>query len=440
MEKPILKISSIWNMSLGFLGIQFGFALQNVNGSRILQTFGADAEHLSYFWLAAPITGLIVQPLVGHFSDKTWNRLGRRRPYFLGGAILSSAALILLPNSSGLVAFLPPLLVGAGLLMLMDASFNISMEPFRALVADMLPDKQRTHGFAIQTCLIGIGAVLGSSLPYILAEMFSISKTAESGLVPDNVLFSFYVGAFIFMGTIIWTVYSTKEYPPHIYREFDSKTEPATSRGIIQIFIDLAHIPKTMKQIGVVQFFSWCALFLMWVYMTPVIAQHVYGLPADDRSSAIYNEAANWVGIMFGTYNAISALVALFIPFIAKKIGKKGTHSLSLFIGGIGILSLFFIKNPNLLLASMFCVGFAWASILSMPYSLLAGAIPHHKMGIFMGIFNFFIVVPQIVIGLMGGWILSLVHNQVIYLLILSGVCFLIASCSVFFIQEKKEI
>ena len=246
--------------------------------------------------------------------------------------------------------------MGAGLLMLMDASFNISMEPFRALVADMLPDKQRTHGFAIQTCLIGIGAVLGSSLPYILAEMFSISKTAESGLVPDNVLFSFYVGAFIFMGTIIWTVYSTKEYPPHIYREFDSKTEPATSRGIIQIFIDLAHIPKTMKQIGVVQFFSWCALFLMWVYMTPVIAQHVYGLPADDRSSAIYNEAANWVGIMFGTYNAISALVALFIPFIAKKIGKKGTHSpLPLYWWDRDSLSFFHKESKSFISKHVLC-------------------------------------------------------------------------------------
>src|SRR5690554_3490082 len=298
---PHLSVGQIWNMSISFLGIQFGFALQNANASRILQNFGADVEHLSWFWLAAPITGMLVQPIVGHYSDRTWTRLGRRRPFFLFGAIFAALALIFMPNSGSLAAFIPPMFVGAGMLMIMDASFNISMEPFRALVADKLPDEQRTMGFSVQTTLIGIGAVLGSWITYVLAEWLGVSKVAEEGAVPFNVILSFYVGAAVLLAAIIWTVVTTKEYSPAQLKEYGLTEEEDSNKpkqnGLMEIFRDFAAMPKTMKQLGVVQFFSWLALFGMWVFTTPAIAQHVYQLPANDTSSALYNDAANWVGV-----------------------------------------------------------------------------------------------------------------------------------------------
>ncbi len=424
-------------MSFGFLGIQFGFALQNGNASRILQTFGADVEHLSWFWLAAPLTGMIVQPIIGYYSDKTWTALGRRRPFFLAGAILASVALIFMPNASALIAILPPLYIGAGILMIMDTSFNIAMEPFRALVADLLPSEQRTLGFSIQTFLIGIGAVIGSWMPYAFAEWFGIAKTAAPGQVPDNVTYSFYIGAIVFLITILWTVMSTKEFPPEEYKK---EAEKEQLSGMRQIARDFARMPKTMKQLGLVQFFSWFALFSMWVFTTPAVATHVYGLDINDTSSETYQNAGNWVGIIFGVYNGVSAIYALLLPAIALKFGRKRTHALSLVAGGIGLISIYFIKEPNMLLLPMIGIGIAWASILAMPYAILAGAIPIHKMGIYMGVFNFFITLPQIINGVIGGPIVKyLYNNQAIYALIMAGLFMLIAAVSVIFVEDKDD-
>ncbi len=440
MKKPKLSTAQIWNMSMGFLGIQFGFALQNANASRILQNFGADIESLSWFWLAAPITGLIVQPIIGHYSDRTWTRFGRRKPFFLAGALLAAIALCIMPNAGVLAVALSPIIIGAGMLMIMDASFNIAMEPFRALVGDMLPEEQNTAGFSAQATLIGIGAVLGSWLPYILANFFNISQPTLSGEVPDNVIYSFYFGAMVLLGSIFWTVLKTKEYSPAEFQSFSPQEVVETNKGLINIFISLQKMPKTMKQLGWVQFFSWFGLFCMWVYSTPAISQHIYGSHLNDSSSLIFNEAANWVGIIFGVYNAVSAAFALLLPIIAKKIGKKQTHSLSLTAGGLGLLSIYFVEDPLLLILSMALVGMAWASILSMPYALLAGTIPLSKMGLYMGIFNFFIVVPQIISGIIGGPIVkNLFDSQAIFALIMGGVSLMIAAVCSMFVVEKKE-
>jgi maltose/moltooligosaccharide transporter len=437
-QKPHLSFWQIWNMSFGFFGIQFGFALQNGNASRILTTFGADVEHLSWFWLAAPLTGMIVQPLIGYYSDRTWTSLGRRRPYFLAGSILAATALMLMPNAGVLATVLPPLYIGAGILMVMDASFNIAMEPFRALVADLLPADQRTLGFSVQTFLIGLGAVLGSWLPYIFAEWFSVEKQAAAGVVPYNVTLSFYVGAVIFLIAILWTVVTTREFPPD--NEYLKEEAAKGHKGISQIFGDFARMPKTMKQLGLVQFFSWFALFSMWVFTTSSVATHVYGLPQDDRSSVAFNDAANWVGIIFGVYNGVSALYALMLPFIAARIGRKATHAISLTAGGIGLISIYFIHDPQLLLVSMIGVGIAWASILAMPYAMLAGAIPPQKMGIYMGVFNFFITLPQIVNGIIGGPIVKYVYgSQAIYAILMAGVFLLIAAFCVRYVEDRDD-
>lgn len=442
INKPRLSFWQIWNMSFGFFGIQFGFALQNGNASRILTTFGADVEHLSWFWLAAPLTGMIVQPIIGYYSDRTWTSLGRRRPYFLGGAILASIALLFMPNADILVHILPPLYVGAGILMVMDASFNVAMEPFRALVADLLPSDQRTLGFAVQTFLIGLGAVLGSWLPYIFAEFFGVAKTAATaGEVPYNVTLSFYIGAVVFLIAILVTVVTTREFPPDEYNKDDYKKEPSNKKGILQIFTDLALMPKTMKQLGIVQFFSWFALFSMWVFTTPAVASHVYGLPASDTSSVAYQDAGNWVGIIFGVYNLVSAIYALLLPAIALKIGRKRTHAFSLVAGGIGLLSIYFITDPTYLIFSMIGVGIAWASILAMPYAMLAGSIPSHKMGVYMGMFNFFITMPQIINGITGGPIVKYVYgSQAIYSLVGAGVFLLIGAFCVRFVDDNDDV
>lgn len=436
--RPRLSAWQIWNMSFGFLGIQFGFALQNGNASRILTTFGAEVEHLSWFWLVAPLTGMIVQPIIGYYSDRTWTSLGRRRPYFLAGSILAATALMFMPNAHVLAAILPPLYIGAGILMIMDASINVAMEPFRALVADLLPTDQRTLGFSIQTCLIGIGAVIGSWLPYILAEYFNVEKSTTDGTVPYSVTLSFYIGAVTFLMAILWTVVTTKEFPPD--KEYLKEEGASGKKGISQILADFAHMPKTMKQLGLVQFFSWFALFCMWVFTTPAIAAHVYGLPQSDHSSETYNEAANWVGIIFGIYNGVSAIYALLLPFIAAKFGRKSTHAFSLTAGGLGLISIYFIHDPNLLILSMVGVGIAWASILAMPYAILAGAIPARKMGIYMGVFNLFITLPQIVSSLIGGPIVKYVFgSQTIFALVTAGVFLLLAAFSVRFVEDKDD-
>jgi maltose/moltooligosaccharide transporter len=440
--KPNLRKADIWNMSMGFLGIQMGFALQNANASRILQTFGADVEHLSWFWLVAPITGMIVQPIVGHYSDNTWTRLGRRRPYFLAGAVLASLGLILMPNAGLFAAFIPALWVGAGMLMIMDASFNIAMEPFRALVADKLPSSQRTLGFSVQTVLIGIGAVVGSWLPYILAEGFGWGKTAGEGEIPLNLIISFVVGAAILLGSILWTVVTTTEYSPEELEEFDSEeleneVVEEEKPSLIHIFKDFASMPETMKQLGLVQFFSWFALFSMWVFTTPAIAEHVFGVAKGDTSSPLFQEAGNWVGVIFGVYNAVSAVFAFFLPKIAASMGRKKTHAISLILGGLGLISIYFIQDKYWLLLSMVGIGIAWASILAMPYAILAGSIPVKKMGVYMGIFNFFITFPQIVNGIIGGPIVKhLYGGQAIWALVTAGVFMLLGAWSVMRVND----
>lgn len=444
VPKPRLSFWDILFMSFGFMGIQMGFALQNANASRILQTFGANVEELSWFWLVAPVTGMIVQPIIGHYSDRTWNRLGRRRPYFLGGAIMAAIGLILMPNASAFAAYLPALWVGAGMLMIMDASFNVAMEPFRALVADKLPTDQRTLGFSVQTLLIGVGAVIGSWLPYVLANWFGVEATAEAGIVPFNVILSFFIGAAILVGTIVWTVVTTKEYSPAEQIMYSGEPEVQDSKGLADIFTDFAKMPKTMRQLGWVQFFSWFALFSMWVFTTPALAQHVWGLPPDDRSSAAFNEAGNYVGVIFGVYNLVSAIFAMMLPVIAAKIGRKRTHAICLTIGGIGLMSVYLVTNPEmkwLLNFSMIGVGIAWASILAMPYAILAGSIPAHKMGVYMGIFNFFITFPQIVNGIIGGPMVRFLYNdQAIWALVVAGAAMILAALFVARVEDKDDV
>ncbi|MEZ4850605.1 MAG: MFS transporter [Bacteroidia bacterium] len=439
MEKPRLSFWDIWNMSFGFLGIQFGFALQNANGSRILQTFGADVEHLSWFWLAAPLTGMIIQPIIGHYSDNTWTRLGRRRPYFLAGAILASLALAIMPHAGVFAALIPPMFVGAGILMIMDASINVAMEPFRALVADNLPTSQRTLGFSVQTFIIGAGAVIGSVMPSFLDKM-GVSINAVEGGIADNVRYAFYVGAAVFLISIIWTIIKTREYPPEEYAQYhggEVKEEPGK---FTDIFKDFKSMPKTMKQLGAVQFFSWFALFSMWVFCTPAIATHVYGLAVDDTTSLLYQKAGNKVGDIFAVYNGVATIIALLLPAIAARLGRKMTHAIGLTMGGLGLVSMYFITDPDLLWISMIGVGVAWASILAMPYAILAGSIPPGKMGIYMGIFNFFITGPQILNGIIGGPIVKHVYDsQPIYAIVIAGVFLILGAVSVMFVDDVDD-
>jgi maltose/moltooligosaccharide transporter len=434
-------MAQIFNLSAGFFGIQFGFALQNGNASRILQTFGADVEHLSLFWLAAPLTGMIVQPIIGYYSDRTWTKLGRRRPYFLIGAIFTAIALILMPNSAALTIALPPIIIGAGMLMIMDASINVAMEPFRALVADKLPEGQRTVGFSIQTFLIGVGAISGSWLPYIFSEYLGVSKTADAGSVPNNVIFSFYVGAAVLLISILWTIVTTKEYTPEEMNAFDNEhPQDEETKGILSIFKDFSNMPQVMKQLGIVQFFSWFALFSMWVFTTPAIAQHIYKVLPGDTSSVKFADAGNWVGILFGIYNGVSALYALVLPIIARKTSLKIAHAFSLVAGGLGLISIYFISDPSWLILSMVGIGFAWGSILSMPYAILSGSIPARKMGVYMGMFNFFITMPQIINGFIGGLIVKYFYNgEAIYALIIAGVFMILGAFSVLYIKQKQS-
>ncbi|MET6997702.1 MFS transporter [Chitinophaga defluvii] len=456
IEKPRMSFWKIWNMSFGFLGIQFGFALQNGNASRILQTFGAGVEHLSLFWLAAPLTGMIVQPIIGHYSDRTWGPLGRRRPYFLAGALLTALALVFLPNAAVLAYLLPPILIGAGMLMLMDASINVAMEPFRALVADNLPDAQRSTGFSVQTFLIGTGAVLGSWLPYILAEYLQVAKVAPPGQVPDNVVYSFYIGAIVLVGTIVWTVVTTREYSPDEYTRFNP--EPAVPEqqpdgrlidkeaipereGLSAILKDFVKMPGAMKQLGLVQFFSWFALFSMWVFTTPAIAQHFYKVQAGDTSSVAFADAGNLVGILFGIYNGVSALYALLLPAIVKATSRKLAHAFSLTAGGLSLIAIFFITTPGMLIYPMIGIGLAWGSILSVPYTMLSSVIPARKVGVYMGIFNFFITFPQIVNGLLGGLIVKHYFNGLaIYALVMAGVFMMMAAVAVLFVKNGEKL
>lgn len=440
VHKPLLTTGQIFTMSFGFLGIQCGFALQNANTSRILQSFGADIDQLPAFWLVAPIMGMIVQPLIGHYSDRTWNRLGRRKPYFLTGALLSVLALILLPNSGSMAGAIGALWVGAGFVMIMDASFNVAMEPFRALVADNLPDRQRSKGFAIQACLIGIGAVGGSYMTSILAWLGVSQESGHSG-VADNIKYSFYIGSVIFIIAILVTVFFSKEYPPKEYELYHGHVNDEKKAGLSEIAKDFIRMPKTMKQLGLVQFFSWFAMFTMWVLMSPAVATHVFGLTGEYVRTKAGNNAGNIVGNAFGIYNAIGAIYALCLTPMSKRLGRKLTHAISLMAGGIGLISIFFVRSEWGLYYSMIGVGLAWASILAMPYVILSGCIPAGKMGIYMGIFNFFITLPQIVNGVFGGWIMKhLYGGQPIYSIIMAGFCLIAAAISVLFVYDGGAI
>lgn len=497
-QKPRLSLLQIINMSVGFFGIQFAFGLQNANVSRIFQTLGAKIDEIPILWIAAPLTGLIIQPVIGHMSDKTWlGKLGRRRPYFMTGAIFASLALFVFPNVSGLW-------MAAIMLWLLDASINISMEPFRAFVGDMLPDSQRTEGFAMQSFFIGIGAVISSLLPYILTE-FGVANEAAAGVIPDSVRMSFIIGAILYVAAISYTVFTVKEYSPEQLKSFGEikegdnfiniKTKLSSflnkgltwlflgialsvalytynlkssqplekelyvltggitafglfqllawlfqtmkmSNGFVEVMDDLNFLPATMKKLAVVQFFSWFALFAMWIYATPALAQHIAG--TTDTSSVAYNEMGNWVGVLFAWYNGFAAVFAFLLPVLAKRISRPHTHMLALITGGIGLISFYFFKDEKLLIISMAGIGLGWCSILAMPYSMLTSALPASKMGVYMGIFNFFIVIPQILAAtLLGFFTKHLFSGNAILTIVLGGCSMILAAFLTLRIKEK---
>ena len=495
-HRPRLSPLAIWNMCVGFFGIQIGFGLQNANTSRIFQTLGAEVDSLAILWIAAPLTGLLVQPIIGHFSDRTWTPLGRRRPYFLVGAILTTLALIAMPNS-------PSLWFAAAMLWIMDASINITMEPFRAFVGDNLPEEQRTAGYAMQSFFIGAGAVFASCLPWLLSNVFHVASTAAEGVVPLSVKIAFYVGAFGLFTAVLWTVLSTREYSPEQIAAFEAARAEAVARddeapaksvqgwlgaglataavgglglvlvaarelekellilggfivafGLMMIAVgmfqrrgrsnalteivnDIFRMPATMRGLAVVQFFSWFALFAMWIYTTAAVTAVHYG--ATDTASAAYAAGADWVGVLFGVYNGVAALAAFALPPLAKRIGKRATHALMLVLGALGLFGVFMIRDPQLLWLPMIGVGFAWASIVSMPYAILSGAVPGRKMGLYMGVFNIFIVVPQLLAATLLGLILkSVFDGQAIWALMLGAVSFVLAAMAALRVREAS--
>ncbi|MFN1217990.1 MFS transporter [Chryseobacterium kwangjuense] len=441
--KPNLSIAQIINMSMGFLGIQMAFGLQNGNASRILANFGADVHELSWFWLVAPVTGLIVQPIIGHMGDNTWSPLGRRKPYFLIGAVLCAIGLVMLPNAASATQMLAAnvLLMAVIFLAMMDASINVAMEPFRALVGDMLPKHQATIGFSVQTILIGIGAVIGSDLPGWLTKL-GVSNEAPKGFVADNVIYAFYIGAAVLIVSILYTILTTKEYSPEEFASFEGRKPVVKNESkFSDIFKDFKNAPSQMKKLGIVQFFSWFALFTMWVFTTSALATHHFGLSPDDTHSAEFNKAGDLTGSLFGSYNFYAIFFAFALTPIAKFIGKKQTHAIALACGGLGLISMYFIKDVHYLWISMIGLGFAWASILAMPYAMLIDSIPQKKMGVYMGIFNFFIVIPQIINGIFGGPIVSSVFGkQAIDYIVVGGICMLIgAVVTMIFIKSEDE-
>lgn len=449
-DRPALSFWQIWNMSFGFLGIQFGFALQSGFVSRIFQTLGAEKDLIPGLWLAAPLTGLLVQPIVGYFSDRTWHpRFGRRRPYFLIGAILSSIALLFMPQS-------PTLWVAAGMLWVLDASMNITMEPFRALVADKLPERQRSYGFVVQTLIIGIGTWIASNLPWFVNQM-GVSNEAPPGTIPPSVQLAFAIGAVVFFACVLVTVFTTKEYPPTDVRAFEA--EKSEGRFVRDILHNVRYMPRQMRAIGVVQFFSWFAFFTMWSMATPGLTEHVFGAAAPagnafDMSIATdaaafsaqnkaYQDAADLVGTYMGWYGLSSTVVALMLAFYASRfvLNRRAVHGVALALGGIGFLSMYFVPSPSWLIGSFALVGVAWASILSMPYALLAGCLEEKRMGVFMGLFNMFICLPQIVAALgLGLLVREVFNNHAIYAMVLSGTCLIVGALCLVRVRERPEL
>jgi maltose/moltooligosaccharide transporter len=434
-EKKKLSFWQIWNMSFGFLGIQFGFALQGGFMSRIFQTLGAEKDAIPFLWIAAPLTGLLVQPIVGYLSDRTWHpKFGRRKPFFFFGAVLSTIALFFAPYSSALW-------MAAGALWILDASINISMEPFRALVADKLPESQRSYGFVVQTLIIGIGTWVASNLPWLMTEL-GAANTAAPGVVPDSVKYAFGIGAFVLFTSILYTILNTEEYPPEDLDAFEREKESKKGffTGMKEVFQLIVTMPTVMKQLGVVQFFSWFAFFTMWSFATPAITEHVFG--ATDTSSAAYNTAADRVGNYLGTYGLVSMFFALILSFVASKvkINRKLLHLVSLVAGGIGFISIYFVTEPWMLHICFALVGIAWASILSMPYAMLSGSVKPNKMGVYMGIFNMFIVIPQIIAALGGANFLYklLFGEAVINTMLLAGTLLIVAGLCNLLITDKR--
>lgn len=430
--KPRLSFWQLWNMSFGFFGIQFGFALQNTNTSRIFSTLGANPDDLALFWLAAPITGLLVQPIIGYLSDNTWHPFwGRRRPFFFIGAILASIAMFLMPNSS-------VLWMAIAVLWMMDSAINISMEPFRAFVGDKLDVSQQTAGFAMQTFFIGCGGVIASLLPTIFTDYLGVSNVPVNGAIPDTVRYSFYFGGAIFALSVMWTVFTSKEIPPADLEKFkqERKNNQGIGKAVGEILGGFVRMPKTMVQLALVQFFTWVALFAMWVYTTPSIAQTVFH--SSDAQSAAFQEGGNWVGIMFAVYGGVSALAAFLLPVLAKMTSRRFVHMLCLVIGGVSLMSIFLISSKQMLLLPMVGVGIAWASVLTMPYAILAGALPANRMGYYMGLFNFFVVIPQIIAGVVLGAILkNFFDNQSVKVLMLGGACMVLAGLLTLLVKDE---
>ena len=450
-NKKLLGFWEIWNMSFGFLGIQFGFALQGGFMTRIFQTLGADKSDIPLLWIAAPLTGLLVQPIIGYLSDNTWSKKwGRRRPYFLIGAILSSLALLVIPHS-------PALWVAAGLLWVLDASINISMEPFRALVADKLNESQRSYGFVVQTLIIGIGTWIASNLPWFISTL-GVSNVASQGVVPMSVKIAFAVGAFVFLSSIIYTVFTTSEYPPDDLDKFLENKKK--KKGLIfEILSNVKNMPLIMKKLGLIQFFSWFSFFTMWSMANPALTEHIFLSPAPIQSEYDFNsdegqnmfikanekfqEASNSVGSYMGIYGLSSMVFALILVFFTSKmrVNRKFIHMFSLIAGGIGFLLMYFVPISNILILSFILIGISWGSILSMPYAMLSSSVDENKMGIMMGIFNMFIVLPQISAALGGiNFLSNLFGNSAIFSMVVAGICLIIAGLCNLLINEKKAI
>ncbi len=447
-NKPQLSFWQIWNLSFGFLGVQFGFALQNANASRILSSLGADPHNLSFFWLVAPTMGLIVQPLVGAASDKTWNRLGRRSPYILVGAIVSMLAMFFMPNAPSVVTSggVAALAFGVAMLALMDGSFNVTFQPFRALVADMTPDNQQNTAYSVQSFLINVGAVIGSALPYILTY-FGIENEAEAGRVAPSVIWSFYVGGSLLLLSVLVTIFKTKEYAPKDFEAYNGITEEdkANKESVWHL---LKNMPKTMRQLSIVQLFSWFPLFLMWVFATTAISQHYFGVPIDFNAKhetnmdirRAFDEAGNWVGICFAMYSLVAALFSVIMPKLIKLTSRKTVYAVALLLGGVAYISTYFFTNHHMLLISMVGIGIAWAAILAMPYAILAGSLPAKRMGIYMGLFNLTVVIPQILSGLLGKAIFkNFFGGHGIYVLLFAGIIMILGSFMVIFVEDTTS-
>ncbi|MDP0500103.1 MAG: MFS transporter [Verrucomicrobiota bacterium JB022] len=497
IRKPQLSFWQLWNMSFGYVGIQFGFALQNANVSRIFETLGAKIDEIPILWIAGPVTGLLVQPIIGYLSDKTWNRLGRRKPYFLIGAVLASLGLLVMPHS-------PYLWFAAGMLWILDASINITMEPMRAFVGDMLPNEQRTAGFAMQTFFIGASSVLGSLMPYLLTNVFGMSNTAPEGVVPDSVKWAFILGGIVYFLAVMWTVFKVREYSPEELESFNREAatpeEPAAvisldrqryvvtgtilmvvgvaftalinllswdkgqyilsvgsvaygllqllaawrsargdQHGLVEIMHDLNNMPGPMRQLSLAQMCTWFALFAFFIYATSAVTSYHFG-SSDPRSDA-YNEGANWVGVLMAVWNGTAAVVAFLLPVLARRIGRVYTHMICLVLGGVSLAAMYLVREPFLLIGLMIGFGIAWASLLTMPYAILSSVVSYRKMGVYMGIFNFFIVIPQILAAaVLGLLVRTLFHGHAIFALVLGGASMVLAAALMLRVRDEEPL